>query len=221
MHNFIIQFFNSLNNPPTDITQLIKAGKHSIGYKGYGTPELEMNYMHKVFRYIQSHHPTFVSFSWVQNNCYNDEYYHFELSSFTINDTLDVESDITFYFEHYDGEKIESDISFNWVNYPDLEEIEYAKENNIQINEGGLYNEHWDAYSNFLKKKYKHLEAPCLKMLSFIKLLEINFSMYYFLYTFGNGVEVKFNNQGVTVTKLDENDIDGSPLGIGMDLEDL
>ena len=57
--------------------------------------------------------------------------------------------------------------------------------------------------------------------IAFLKLLEINYSMYYFLYTFGNGVKVKFDKEGVTVTKLDENEIDGQPLGTGMYLDDF
>ena len=76
------------------------------------------------------------------------------------------------------------------------------------------------AYWAFRKQKYQALEAPCLKMLSFLKLLEINFSMYYFLYVFGNGVEVKFNKEGVIVTRVDHNEYEVSPLGSGMDFQD-
>jgi hypothetical protein len=44
--------------------------------------------------------------------------------------------------------------------------------------------------------------------------------MYFFLYTFGNGVRIEFDAEGVTVTNIDEKVMDGSELGIGMDLDE-
>lgn len=219
MNSYLTHFLDKLNNPPDDIAELIKPEKYVIGHKGYGTPELEMKYMHNVFRYIQTIHPTLETFSWAQSNCYNDNYYHIELTSFTANEKLDVNSDITFFFDYYEGEEMRSYISFDSVEYPDPEEIEYAQKNNIEINEDGLAEQYWDAYRDYKKEKYKHLENPCLKMLAFLKLLEVNFSMYYFLYAFGNGVEIKFTMDGVVIRKLDENEIEGQPLGNGMEDE--
>ncbi len=221
MDKYLLDFLNTLNNPPDDIAALLKAKKNVIGFKGYGTPELEMKYMHNIFRHIQLNYPNLESFSWVQSNCYNDNYYHIELSAITVNGKLDVNSDITFFFQYHEDDKMKSEISFYSAYYPDPEEIEYAKEKNIQIERGSLDQIHWKEYWDHRKKKYQHLEIPCLKMLSFLKLLEINFSIYYFLYTFGNGVKVKFSKEGVTVTKLEENEFESSPLGTGMDLDEL
>lgn len=214
-------FLDLLSNPPEDVGKLIYKERYVVNQKGYGTPELEMRFLHKVFLYIQSSNPEFKSFSWEQSNCYNDNYYHIELTSFTLNEKVDIVSDISFFFEPYENEEMKSIIHFGAIDYPDPEEIEFAKENNLNLGEHGLDEPHWDAFAEYRKKKYQHLENPCLKFISVLKLLEINFSMYYFLYAFGNGVKVTFDTEGVTVTKLDENEIDGQPLGTGMYLEDF
>ena len=214
-------FLNGLNKPPSDIGKLFKDEKHVFGYKGYGTPELEMKYLHNIFQYIQASHSELESFSWQQGNQYNDEYHHFMLMSFTVNEKLDVDSDLNFSFENHDEAEISSTIHFDSIEYPDPVEIEYAKENNIEVGEEGLDQTYWDAFWEWRKNKYQHLEIPCLKILAVLRLLEMNFSMYYFLYTFGNGVEVKLTKNGLTVTKLNENETGGKPLGTGMDLGDL
>ncbi|HRO85177.1 MAG TPA: hypothetical protein PK110_10175 [Niabella sp.] len=219
MNTYLSYFLNKLDNPPEDISELIKSEKYVISHKGYGTPELEMKYMHNIFRQIQFSHPIFSSFSWTQSNCYNDNYYHIQLTSFTVNEKLYVDSDITFFFDYYENEEIKSGISFDVIDYPDNDEIEFARESKIEIKGNGLDEEYWDAYWAYKKEKYKHIETPCLKMLAFLKLLEINFSMYYFLYVFGNGVEVQFTAEGVVVRNLDENEIPGHPLGRGMEDE--
>lgn len=218
---YLTDFIHRLSNPPKDISQLIKGANSSIEFKGYGTPELEMKFLHKLFLQIQAVHPEFESFGWEQFNSYNDNYHHFQLTSFTVNDKLDVNSDIDFYFAYHENDKMTSDIYFDSVEYPDPEEIEFAKENNLEFDKDGLNEKHWDAFRDYIKKKYKHLEIPCLKFLVILKLLEIHFSMYFLLYTFGNGVRIKFNKEGVTVTQLEEKEMDGSPLGDGMDLDEL
>lgn len=220
-YSYLKYFLNSLNNPPEDIGKLLYKEKYVISRKGYGTPELEMRFLHKVFLYIRASISDLESISWEQSNCYNDNYYHIELTSFTLNEKVDIDSDITFFFESYEDEEMKSNLHFGAIDYPDPEEIEYAKEHNLELGEYGLDEPHWDAFAEHRKKKYQHLEKPCLKFIAFLKLLEINYSMYYFLYTFGNGVKVKFDKEGVTVTKLDENEIDGQPLGTGMYLDDF
>lgn len=218
---YLIAFIDKLSNPPEDISQLIKEENSSIEYKGYGTPELEMKFLHKLFLQIQAVHPEFKSFGWEQCNSYNDNYHHFQLTSFTVNDKFDVDSDIDFYFAYHENDKMTSNISFDSVEYPDPEELEFAKDNNLEFDKNGLNEKYWDAFYNYRKKKYRHLEIPCLKFLVILKLLEIHFSMYFLLYTFGNGVRITFNKEGVVVTQLDENGMDGSPLGDGMDLDKL
>ncbi len=218
---YLIDFIDKLSNPPEDISKLIKEENSAIEYKGYGTPELEMKFLHKLFLQIQAVHPEFKSFGWEQCNSYNDNYHHFQLTSFTVNEKLDVNSSIDFYFSYQNNDKMTSDISFDSIEYPDPEEIEFAKESNLSFDREGLHQKHWDAFWEYRKKKYKHLEIPCLKFLIILKLLEIHFSMYFLLYTFGNGVKIKFDNEGVIVTKLDEKELDSSPLGDGMDLDEL
>ncbi len=218
---YLIDFIDQLGNPPKDIGKLIKNENSSIEYKGYGTPELEMKFLHKLFLHIQATHPEFESFGWEQCNSFNDNYYHFQLTSFTVNEKLDVNSDIDFYFAHHESDEMNSNISFANVECPDPEELEFAKENNLPYGKYGLHQKYWDIYWDYKKKKYNHLEIPCLKFLIILKLLEIHFSMYYFLYTFGNGVRIKFDKEGVTVTKLEENEMEGSPLGDGMYLNEL
>jgi hypothetical protein len=218
---YLIDFIDKLGNPPDEISKLIKEDNSAIEYKGYGTPELEMKFLHKLFLQIQSAHPEFETFSWEQCNSYNDNYHHFQLTSFTVNDKLNVCSDIDFCFAYNEEEKISSDIYFDSIEYPDPEEIEYAKENKLQYDKEGLNEQYWNAYWEHKNKKYKYLEIPCLKFLIILKLLEKHFSMYFFLYTFGNGVRIKFNKEGVIVTNLDEKEMDGLPLGDGMDLDEL
>lgn len=218
---YLIDFIDKLGNPPEDISKLIKEENSSIEYKGYGTPELEMKFLHKLFLQIQAVHPEFKSFGWEQCNSYNDNYHHFQLTSFTVNEKLDVNSDIDFYFAYHENDKMTSNVSFDSVEYPDPEELEFAKENNLPYGNEGLNQKYWDIYWDYRKKKYKHLEIPCLKFLIILKLLEIHFSMYFLLYTFGNGVRIKIDKDGVTVTKLEEKEMDGSPLGDGMDFDIL
>ncbi len=205
MYYYFLDFLDSLSNPPSDIGREISYEPDGMGSKGYGTPESEMKFLHEIFSHIQESHPEFESFSWEQSNQYNDNYDHFQLASFTANDRLTVNSDISFYFRYSKWDQISSTIFFETFDDPDPDQIEYAKENNITIDDDDdrtLWQDFW----RYKKEKYKPLEIPCLKFLVFLKLLEINFSMYYFLYTFGNGVEVKFNKEGVVVTKFDQND---------------
>lgn len=220
MFKYIIDFLDKLNNPPHDIAQLIKDEKYLYAYKGYGTPELEMRFLHRVFLHIQVSHPEFKVFSWQQYNSFNDNYYHFELSMFTVNNKLIVDSDVDFFFRYSEKDNLPSNINFNALDYPDTEEIEFAQNNNMELGKYGLENSNWEAYQEYKKKKYKYLEIPCLKFLAILKLLEAHYSMYYFLYTFGNGVAVEFDKKGVTVSKFDENEMDGVPLHTGMEEDD-
>lgn len=218
---YLIDFIDKLSNPPEDISKLIKDENSAIEYKGYGTPELEMKFLHKLFLQIQAAHPKFESFGWEQCNSYNDNYHHFQLTSFTVNEKLYVNSNIDFYFLYNENDEMTSHIAFDSVEFPDPEEIEFAKENNLEFDEDSLGEKDWETFWDYRKKKYKHLEIPCLKFLIILKLLEIHFSMYFLLYTFGNGVRIKFNKEGVIVTRLNEKEIEGSALGIGMDLNVL
>ncbi len=218
---YLSDFIDRLSNPPENISQLIKKENSAIGYKGYGTPELEMKFLHKLFLQIQAVHPKFESFGWEQCNSYNDNYHHFQLTSFTVNDKLDVNSNIDFCFAYNESDEMTSYVSFDSIEYPDPEEIEYAKENNLPFDKEGLDEKYWEGYWKYKTIKYQHFEIPSLKFLVILKLLEIHFSMYFFLYTFGNGVRINFNKEGVTVIKLEEKEMDGSPLGEGMDLDEL
>lgn len=216
----ILDFIDKLSNPPNDLAAFLKTEKSALRNKGYGTPELEMKYMHKIFLYIQAAHPEFESFCWQQCNEYNDNYFHFQLHFFIINDKFDAHSDMDFHYRYDESEALTSKISFYTVDFPDPKEIEIAQKNDLEAGVNDLDYYDWDVFKAYIDKKYQYLEIPTLKFLTFLKLLEINYSMYYFLYSFGNGVEVKFNKEGVTVTKLDENETDSSPLGDGMYFDD-
>lgn len=220
-NKYLANFLDGLSNPPEDISRLIKKEFSGIEYKGYGTPELEMRFLHRIFLKIQATHPGFESFSWEQCNSYNDNYHHFQLTSFTVNRKLNVISDIDFSFSYNEKDEMSSKIFFESIEYPDPEEIAYAKENKLDYGEEGLNEQHWNAFWEHQKKKYKHFEIPCLKFLVILKLLEIHFGMYFFLYTFGNGVRTEFSKEGVTVTNLNEKEMDGYPLGVGMELDEL
>lgn len=212
MYTDSIKDIGKLENVTEDIRELLKDNKDILYYKGYGTPELEIKYLHQFFLRIQESEPKFESFSWQQCNEFNDNYYHFQLSSFTVNDTQIVNSDIDFHDEYCEKDKMTSYIDFEPLDFPDPEEIEYAKNNNLPLKENCLNTKDFEDYSEYRKKKYSYLKSPCLRFLTFLKSLEIKYSMYYFIYTFGNGVEVKFYKEGVTVIKLDENEIGGAPL---------
>jgi hypothetical protein len=166
----LLSFIDRLSNPPENISQLIKEEYSGIEYKGYGTPELEMKFLHKLFLQIQATHPGFESFAWEQCNSYNDNYYHFQLTTFTVNRKLDVESDIDFYFSYSQKDEMSSNIFFDSIEYPDPEEIEFAIQNQLPYDEEGLNEQHWNAYREHRNKKYKHLGIPCLKLLVILKL---------------------------------------------------
>ncbi len=217
-NKYLKEFLDGLNNPPKDIGKYIKEEFSGIRYKSYGTPELEMKLLHSLFLQIKAEHPGFESFGWEQCNSYNDNYYHFQLFSLTVNEKLDIETDIDFYFPHHEDDKITSDILFNHIEYPDPDEIEFARTNNLEYDNDGVRNLNYKDFMNFMKEKYHHLETPTLKFMVILKLLEIHFGMYYFLYTFGNGVKITIKTEGVTITQLEINEIDGgAPLVADLD----
>lgn len=94
----LLKFLEKFNSPPEEIGKLIYDNKRLLSLKGYGTPELEMKFLHKLFLHIQQSYPEFETFSWMQTNDYNDEYYYFQLLSFRVNERHDIESDIAFFF---------------------------------------------------------------------------------------------------------------------------
>ena len=239
MNKHVQAFLDKLDNPPEEISQLLKDNQWVISGKGYGTPELEIKYLHQLFLYIQSSHPQFETFSWEQYNGYYDNYSDFQLIPFTVNNMHTVESGIEFYAEdkHYTfsesngnsvdrateyntegraDEYLPSAIDFHPNCCPDPDAVEYARINNYYFDGEMLATAHWKEYERYRKNKYAYLEAPCLKFLAVLKLLEIKYGMYYFLYTFGNGAEVKFSSDGVTVRKLEPDETFGSQLGEGM-----
>jgi hypothetical protein len=202
---------------PENVLQYLLDEKPNYKHKGYGTPEQEMKFMHKIFMDIRNRSKGFDSFSWSQCNAYNGDYYHFELSFFVVNDTHIVNSDFSFSFEYHEGEVVNTSIWFDHIDVQDQDEMTFAQLNNITLDTYGLEPEYWDSFFEFKKEKYGHLEMPCLQMLTFLKFLEMQYSMYYLLYVFGNGVKVRFNEEGVNITKHSEHELDGYPLGKGMD----
>lgn len=215
------RFIDWVDKEVEDIHPWIKEDKYAIQKKGYGTPEMEMKFMHLIFLYIQSKFPDFKSFSWEQGNDYNDEFYHFSLESLIVNELHYISSHIDFEWGLYDDDVMKTDISLGPIDYPENEMVEYAKERNLTLHGHGLDGDDSKNYYEYREKKYKHLELPSLKFIAFLKMLEINFSMYYFIYVFGNGVEVKFTKEGVRVKNINLSEYTGLKIGDGMRLEDL
>lgn len=220
-NEFVAEWIGKINSLPKDISKFIKDERITMNYKGYGTPEVEIKFLHEIFLGIQAVHPEFKSFSWEQCNAFNDNYHHFQLMSFTVNDTLDVCSNIDFYFAYEESDEMTPGITLQNLEFPDPEEIAFAKENNLKHHSYGLDGEDLKAYWEYSEAKYKHLEEPCLKFLILLKMMEVHFSMYYYLYIFGNGVRVRFSEEEVVVTILDENEREGSPLNVGDGLDGL
>ncbi|WKS95349.1 hypothetical protein [Riemerella columbina] len=212
-------FLAELESPPQDMKAFFEENKYFIRGKGYGTPELEMKYLHNIFLKIQKKHPDFQKFSWVQYNSFNDNYHYFKLLEFGVNDFLEVYPHFIFSFYPDDHDKIPSEISFYVENVS--EQIKFAKKKNLKYNDEGLVKyKHFEKFRKYINKKNQHLITPSLQFLSLIKIIELNLSMYYFLYTFGNGVKVEFSTEGVRVTQLSGDEHDMDPLGVGMDFDD-
>lgn len=211
----IDQLLTYLDDPPADLGPFMVEHKYVFDYKGNGTPELEMEYIHRLFLKVQNQHPEFETFAWEQFYDYNDEYFIFELDSFIINEYLVLlDSDIDFYFR-YTGQKISSQILFDIDEGEAPDALAFSKKHNLPTEienwPAGMYSEFFDIFN----EKFKTLHLPTLKMLVMLKMLELNFSSYYFLYTFGDGTKIKLETKGVEVTRIPENERYGVPLGEG------
>ncbi|MCU0328502.1 MAG: hypothetical protein MUE53_05880 [Chitinophagales bacterium] len=213
---FLKEYLDKLNHPPENLTKFIQEQNSGIHFKGYGTPELEMKFLHQVFLYIRSHHPDFKSISWMQSNNYNDNYIHFELACFEVNECLNINSDINFNFVYDPTEELSSDISFDVYGGDNPEFKAYLKLKNINFDYKDLSLNFYNEFKDYLNKKNAHLTTPCLKFLVFLKNLELNFGMYFFLYTFGNGSKVLIDENGIKITKLNLNDVEGISLDEGI-----
>lgn len=195
----LISFFSQFDNPPENTMDLIRESTSLLIYKGYGTPENEMKFMHDVFLYIRTLYPKFNTFSWQQYVSYNDNYDHFMLEEMTVNGHLDPVG-IDFNWDNESENSLSNNIFFFSSLDPDPDELEFCKDNNLKKLQS---QEDFDNFTTYFKKKYKHLEKPTFLFLMFLKLLEYKFSMYYFLYTFGNCTTVEFNKTGVSLTKFE------------------
>lgn len=200
----LISFFSKFNNPPEDAMDLIKKSTYLLIYKGYGTPENEIKFMHDVFLYIRNLYPEFKTFSWEQYVSYNDNYDHFMLEEITVNGHLDPMGP-DFHWDNESENSIPTNIYFYSALDPDPDELEFCKNNNLKSLKS---QEDFNNFTTYFQKKYKHLEKPTLLFQMFLKLLEYKFSMYYFLYAFGNCTKVEFNETGVSLTKF-ENEYHG------------
>ena len=219
--NDLFDILRLLENPPKDIGEQIENAKNIFLRKGYGTPELELKFLHNIFLRIQSEHPGFQSFAWTQYNDFNDNCFYFNIEDFIVNHNLYVSTEIDYDYKFYPKNAIDLRMDISAIDYDqDLAEMRQLKTFDFDLD--GPYNQikSINAYMEYAKIKYQHLEVPCQKMLVLLKLLEINCSIYYFLYTLGNGVKVSFDAEGVTVTKLQANQMGGRVLGDGMDLDD-
>lgn len=218
-YSYLMDFIHKIETNQKDFNTFFKNNWVSLKWKGYGTQEMEMKFLHKVFLSIQAKQPTFKSFSWDQSSAYNDNYNHFQLQNFLVNDDYMADNhSLDFYFAYHEEEikEYSAVVHIQHKEYPDPEEIEFAKNNGLEFEEDCLVSEKdWDKFYEYQKKKHEHLELPCLQMFALLKLLEINFSMYYFLYTFGAEVCVRFDKEGVTIQKVNYQDIEGGgPLHI-------
>ena len=214
--NDLKELYYALGRSSENITPILKKYSYIFNWKAYGTPELELKYLHGIFLDLQEQHPAFSSISWEQSNDYNDNYYHFTLDNFMVNKDLSINSDIDFYFRFDEEDKMRTYIRFETYDYPGEDEKEFAAAHNLPLKEYGLDSPHLEKFWEYQDKKYQHLKAPCLNFLAVLKMLEMNCGMYYFLYSFGNAVRVHFDKDGVSITKLKEGEYEGVPLGTEM-----
>jgi hypothetical protein len=163
--------------------------------------EVTAQFLHKLFLQIRDCHPEFNSFSWTQLAEYNDEYRHFQLKGFVVNQYLKAYSSIYFSSEYSERDSMDSRISFDVGVSSPSDELEFANKQPFANDAEGIAGKGRNRYSDFVNEKYQYLAMPCLKMFMILKMLEANYSMYYFLYVFGNSFDVTFDVGGVTVVK--------------------
>lgn len=196
----IIGFFRDFEKEnPIDVIPFLEKNKSIFIYKGFGTPENEMKFMHDVFLYIHKKYPKFKEFSWEQYVSYNDNYDHFMIEDIMINGFIDAESGIDFTWDLQSENEMKRYL-FLRVYDDERDEIEFCKKHKIELEK--LYDsDKYDLFYDFVKNKYRHLEKPAELFILFLKLLDCKFSMYYFLYTFGNAKKVVFKKDGVEIIK--------------------
>lgn len=188
---------------PVDILPFLEKNKSILIYKGFGTPENEMKFLHDVFLYINQTYPKFEQFSWEQYVSYNDNYDHFMIEDIMVNGFLDVDSEINFTWDLQSESEMNHSVFFSA--YEDQrDEVEFCIKYNVKRD--NLYDsENLSLFFDYTKAKYQHLEKPTELFILFLKLLDCKFSMYYFLYTFGNSNKVVFNKEGVEIIKGENN----------------
>lgn len=196
----IIGFFRDFEKEnPIDVIPFLEKNKSIFIYKGFGTPENEMKFMHDVFLYIYKKYQKFKEFSWEQYVSYNDNYDHFMIEDIMINGFIDAESGIDFTWDLQSENEMKRYL-FLRVYEDERDEIEFCKKHKIELEK--LYDsDKYDLFYDFVKNKYEHLEKPTELFILFLKLLDCKFSMYYFLYTFGNANKVVFKKDGVEIIK--------------------
>jgi hypothetical protein len=199
----LISFIESKEEFPENLAQLLEQKKYILTRKGYGTPELEMQFLHKIFMRVQAVHPEFHSLSWEQHSEYNDEYHSLNVYCFVANAEVEVDTDLLSSFNYFPYKEISSKLHLEVEKDAALDEIAFAKQHNLPIGEHGLSSEDWNKYYDSVQERYAHLKIPCLKMMIIMQLLRINFSMYYFLYVFGDFTTVTINEEGITIAKRD------------------
>ena len=199
----LLNFFAKFDELPEDAKKIVEESTYCLVYKGFGTPKCEMKFMHDVFLYLHEKEPEFQQFSWEQYVGYNDNYDHFKIDDITINEYIDLDTGITFWWDKQSETELTTSLFLSAND--DRDRIEYCLNKNIDITILDSHSIECDLFAKYSVEKYKNLEKPALLFLLFMKLLEYKFSMYYFLYTFGNATTVIFNKEGVIIKKMEEN----------------
>jgi hypothetical protein len=211
-HNDFIAFLDGLNRPPTNLIAYIDRKKPNFKHKSYGTPEMELKFLFRLFLYIQKKHPDFGSISWTQHIAFNGSYHHLQLKTFMLDDERLIYTDIQFRDAHHSSMVYNSDIRIMPNEFPDPEEVAYAVKHGVPHGACGIELSHLEEYRVFRKERYGSQESACLKFIALLKLMEVHYGVYYFLYVFGNSVHVRFDENGVIITDMDFKDHQINPM---------
>lgn len=198
-----LAFVDGLQRPQKNLIEYMQRKKPNFTKKGYASPKMEIKFLHAIFLHIQQKHPDFECFSWNQSisNYYGN--ITLLLNEFRVNNTYFVESEIKFRDAINREDEINPRVCIARNEFPDPDEVNFAKERDIPLDEyGGIGFTHLNDFHEFWDMKYGSIETASLKMICLLKLMEFQYSSYYFLYVFGENFNVKFHKDGVDLTRL-------------------
>lgn len=172
--------------------------KSCLLHKGFGDKEQELFFISEFFKHVFKKHSALISIEWSQYQDYNDEYLHFDLESYRVNEKYDMD---VFGFDWWNDDQ-------NWEYRFEDETIWDSFTKDKKMHDKSEWEE-WDKVYQELQEQLKPVKLATDCILSFLKVLYDYYKPYYFIYVFGRRARVKVTKDGIEISNIDVNYING------------